>query len=74
MARHDRCSICDYSEVNGSAIGGTNPGDNGRVRIHTHRSESVMLCDSCATTIHQTILTQAPVAEVSDGEVELLED
>lgn len=51
MAKYDRCEICDYSEQFGSGLAGTNPGEQGRVRLHGTN----MYCDKCSTEIHQTI-------------------
>ena len=63
MARHDRCSICDYSEATGSGIAGTNPGSQGRVR----RYSDDFLCDLCSSEIQSAIYV--PPA-TDDGEVE----
>lgn len=51
MAKDDRCSICDYSEANGSSIAGTNPGSQGKVR--KYRDD--ILCDLCSQEIQSAI-------------------
>jgi rubredoxin len=63
LARHDRCTVCDYSEAQGSGIKGTNPGSQGRVR----RYGDDLLCDECSQSIQSAIYVP-PAAD--DGEVE----
>jgi hypothetical protein len=52
MAKYDRCSICDYSEGNGSSIMGVPPGGNGKVRLY----DNDFLCDACFSTSYQNFV------------------
>ena len=56
MAKHDRCEICDYSEIYGSDIANVLPRENGKVRKHLFHGRPAFLCDSCNHTVYDTIL------------------
>ncbi len=69
MARNDRCTICDYSEANGSGLAGVPPGAYGKVRRHGDEH----YCDECAREINQaTYDLKHP--EDTDEELVLLEE
>lgn len=50
MARFDRCSVCDYTEADGSDTAGVAPGQNGKVR----RFENDYLCYTCLYHVADT--------------------
>jgi hypothetical protein len=64
MAKHDRCVICDYSEAEGSSIGGVGPGHNGRVRRHGPNE----YCDVCLAAVGMTLADYAAEDEPAKNE------
>lgn len=59
MAKQDRCSICDYTREHGSAVTHTPAGGNGRVV----RYGNDYLCDACANSVEDTLLSYQPEPE-----------
>ncbi len=52
MAKHDRCTICDYSEQYGSNMMSLPPGANGKVR----RYGNDFLCETCGLSIDEALV------------------
>lgn len=69
MAKHDRCTICDYSEANGSSIAGVSPGVHGKVR----RYGNDLRCDTCSDAIARASIDLRPPTEI-DEDLVLLEE
>lgn len=69
MARFDRCSICDYTEADGSSLSGVPPGANGKVRMVGNDT----LCQVCSTEIDIAVFTFRPPEE-TDEELLMLEE
>lgn len=59
MAKHDHCSICDYTEANGAPHSGIKAGNHGRVR----RTGDDLLCDACVRVITKTYTEMAEADE-----------
>lgn len=63
MARFDRCSVCDYSEADGSSLAGVRSGKNGKVRRYTHD----YLCDTCHFHVVDTYKELTEETDAEEG-------